>query len=185
VTVSGVAIIAVDPGDPNVMDRPPRDPKLPITNRGAVIMWVVYAAVLFVCAIVPLAWGPDEPSTDAPSTALTMTFVVMGLGTIVNAIANRRDPSSGLTPPILKALGIATIPVALIILATRVDFLQDSLLTKPLTGLQWLACIGLALPLLLVIEVGKLIRRRRVPRPVTIDARRAVTPARAVSESAA
>jgi Ca2+-transporting ATPase len=184
VTVSGVAIIAGDPGDPNVMDRPPRDPKLPITNRGAVIMWVVYAAVLFAGAVVPLAWGPDEPRTDAPTAALTMTFVVMGLGTIVNAITNRRDPSSGLTPPILKAVGIAAIPFVLIILATRVDFLQESLLTKPLTGPQWLACIGLALPLLLVIEVGKLIRRRRAPRAATIDARRAVAPARAVAETA-
>jgi Ca2+-transporting ATPase len=183
VTVSGVAIIAGDPGDPNVMDRPPRDPKLPITNRGAVLMWVTYAAVLFLGGVVPLAWGPDEPRTDAPSASLTMTFVVMGLGTIVNAITNRRDPASGLTPPILKALGIALIPVTLLILATRVDFLQESLLTKPLTGPQWLACIGLALPLLLVIEIGKLIRRRRATRPVTIDARRAVAPARAVAEA--
>ena len=32
-TAVGVAIIAVDPGDPDVMHRPPRDPKVPITNR--------------------------------------------------------------------------------------------------------------------------------------------------------
>ena len=35
---------------------------------------------------------------------MTMTFVVMGLGTIFNALANRRDPASGLGPPILRAL---------------------------------------------------------------------------------
>ena len=35
-TAVGVAIIAVDPGDPDVMHRPPRDPKLAITNRAAV-----------------------------------------------------------------------------------------------------------------------------------------------------
>ena len=33
VTASGVVVIAVDPGDPDVMHRPPRDPQLPITNR--------------------------------------------------------------------------------------------------------------------------------------------------------
>ena len=32
-TAAGVVVIAVDPGDPDVMHRPPRDPKLPITNR--------------------------------------------------------------------------------------------------------------------------------------------------------
>ena len=35
-----------------------------------------------------------------------MTFVVMGLGTTLNAIVNRRDPASGLGPPIVKAAGI-------------------------------------------------------------------------------
>ena len=32
-TAAGVVIIAVDPGDPDVMHRPPRDPAVPITNR--------------------------------------------------------------------------------------------------------------------------------------------------------
>ena len=50
-TAVGVAIIAVDPGDPDVMHRPPRDPKVPITNRTAVITWIVYAAVLFLAAL--------------------------------------------------------------------------------------------------------------------------------------
>ena len=36
------------PGDPDVMSRPPRDPKLPIANRAAITSWVIYAAVLFV-----------------------------------------------------------------------------------------------------------------------------------------
>ena len=39
VTVAGVVIvIAVDPGDPDVMSRPPRDPKLPIANRDAIVV---------------------------------------------------------------------------------------------------------------------------------------------------
>ena len=40
-TAVGVVIIAVDPGDPDVMHRPPRDPAITITNRSAVVMWVV------------------------------------------------------------------------------------------------------------------------------------------------
>jgi Ca2+-transporting ATPase len=176
-TASGVVIIAVDPGDPDVMRRPPRDPTVPISNRTSILFWLLYAVVLFGGALLPLVAGPDEPRTDAPSAALTMTFVVMGFGTIVNAVANRRDPASGLEPPILKALTIALVPATLIVLATRVDFLQHSLLSQPLTGLQWLACIGLTMPLLVVIEAGKWIRRRRTPRE-TVDAREAVAPAR-------
>jgi Ca2+-transporting ATPase len=183
-TAAGVIVIAVDPGDPDVMYRPPRDPKVPITNRTAVICWVIYAVVLFLAALTPLVAGPDQPSPTAPSASMTMTFVVMGLGTIFNALANRRDPASALTPPILKALAIALIPVALIVLATQVVFLQRSLLTQPLTGPQWLACTGLALLLPLAIEASKAIRRRRAPNPAAIDALQAVAPARAWSAAA-
>jgi Ca2+-transporting ATPase len=69
------------------------------------------------------------------------------------------------------------ITVVLIVLATRVDFLQHSLLTQPLTGSQWLACLGLALVLPTVIEVGKWIRRSRRPQP-PVDPERAVAPQR-------
>ena len=110
VTAAGVVVIAVDPGDPDVMHRPPRDPKVPITNRHRGPLWAVYAAVLFLAALIPLVAGPDEPSPDAPSASMTMTFVVMGLGTVFNALTNRRDPASGLTPPILKALAISLVP---------------------------------------------------------------------------
>jgi P-type Ca2+ transporter type 2C len=180
-TAIGVVIIAVDPGDPDVMHRPPRDPKVPISNRTAIAHWLLYAAVLFGGAIVPLVAGPDEPRTDVPTASVTMTFAVMGLGTVFNALTNRRDPGSGLAPPILKAVTIGLIPVALIVLATRVDFLQTSLLTQPLTGTQWLVCVGLAVPLAVVVEVGKWIRRRRAPRP-SIDARTAVAPKNARNE---
>ncbi|MCA2211496.1 cation-translocating P-type ATPase [Jidongwangia harbinensis] len=176
-TAVGVIIIAVDPGDPRVMHRPPRDPKVQITNRRAVLFWLLYALVLFGAALVPLVAGPDEPRTDAPSAAMTMAFVVLGLGTVGNAITNRRDPAGGLVPPILKAAGIGLITVALLVLATRVDFLQQSLLTQPLTGPQWLACLALALALPTVVETAKLIRRARVPH-VAIDPVEAVTPDR-------
>ena len=35
---------------------------VPITNQAAVVMWVVYALVLFLAALAPLVAGPDEPS---------------------------------------------------------------------------------------------------------------------------
>jgi Ca2+-transporting ATPase len=180
-TASGVIIIALDPGDPDVMHRPPRDPKVPITNRGAVILWLVYGAVLFVAAFLPLVAGPDDPSTTHATASLTMTFVVMGLGTIFNALTNRRDPTSGLAPPILTALAVGLVPVVLLVLATGLPTLQKGLLTTQLSGLQWLACIGLALLLPVVVETGKWIRRRRAPAAAMVDARRAVSPERAIT----
>jgi Ca2+-transporting ATPase len=115
---------------------------------------------------------------------MTMTFVVMGLGTVFNALTNRRDPTSGLTAPILQALAISLFPVAMVVLATQLPGLQAGLLTTTLTGLQWLECVGLALLLPLVVEVSKWIRRRRAPEAAAVDAERAVTPGRAVKSQA-
>ena len=109
---------------------------------------------------------------------MTMTFVVMGLGTVFNALTNRRDPTSGLVPPILKAIGFGSITVALLYLGTELPHLQTSLLTTSLTGLQWLETIGLALVLPIVIEGWKWIRRRRMPAAAPVDPRRVVEPAR-------
>ena len=183
VTSSGVVIIAVDPGAPDVMHRPPRDPKVPITNRTAIMLWSVYAATLFVGALIPLVAGPDDPRTDVPTASLTMTFVVMGLGTVFNALANRRDPTSGLSSPLLKGLAIALVPIALIVAGTELPGLQKGLLTTSLTGHEWLACFGLALLLPLVIETSKLIRRRH-SQPAVLDTHRALAPARALTEVA-
>jgi Ca2+-transporting ATPase len=182
VTAAGVIMIALDPGDPDVMHRPPRDPKQPISNRGAVLIWLLYGATLFVAAFIPLVAGPDEPSTSHPTASLTMTFVVMGLGTVFNAVTNRRDPASGVAPPVLKAAGIALVPIALIVLATDLPGLQGGMLTTSLTGPQWLACIGLALLLPLVIEGSKWLRRRRAPAVRVVDVERVVAPARAAVE---
>jgi P-type Ca2+ transporter type 2C len=102
----------------------------------------------------------------------------MGFGTVFNALTNRRDPAAGLAAPVLKATAIGLITVAFVVLATRVDFLQQSMLTQPLTGPQWLACLGLALALPIVVETVKWIRRSRAPR-AAIDARAAVAPLRA------
>jgi Ca2+-transporting ATPase len=182
VTASGVVVIAVDRGAPDVMHRPPRDPSLPITNRQAITLWVVYAATLFIAAMIPLVAGPDDPRTDVATASLTMTFVVMGLGTIFNALTNRRDPASGLDPPLLKALAISLFPLAMVVLATELPGFRKGLLTTSLTGHEWLACFGLAALLPLVIETSKFLRRRAAPRAPLLDTRRAVAPGRAVDE---
>ncbi|HET6752926.1 MAG TPA: cation-transporting P-type ATPase [Jiangellaceae bacterium] len=181
ISIFPVIVIMVDPGDPDVMKRPPRDPKVPITNRAAMARWMLYGATLFLTALVPLVFGPDTLSTDEPSASMTMSFVVLGLGTVFSGLVMRRDPTSGLVPPILSAVKWLAIPVALVVLATELRFLQHGLLTQALTGPQWLACIGLALVVPVVVEVDKWVRRRRHQQPAEYAPEVAVNPARAVS----
>ena len=89
-----------------------------------------------------------------------MTFVVMGLGTVFNGLTNRRDPASGLEAPIFKAAVVSLFPVIMLVLATQLPVLQSGLITRSLDGRQWLACIGLALLLPVVVETNKWVHRR-------------------------
>jgi Ca2+-transporting ATPase len=180
IAVFPVIVIMLDPGDPDVMNHPPRDPSVPITNRTAVLRWLLYGAVLFLASMVPLVAGPDQLSPDEPSASMTMCFVVLGLGTVLSGLVMRRDPTSGLEPPILSALKFLAIPAALVVLATELGFLQDGLLTQSLTGGQWLACLGLALVLPLVVEADKWARRRRHAEAAAVQVEEAVNPARAL-----
>ena len=55
------------------------------------------------------------------------------------------------------------------------------MLTVPLTPLQWLTCAGLAALLPIVVEIGKVIRRRGSARTRALDPEHALAPSRALS----
>jgi P-type Ca2+ transporter type 2C len=179
VSIGPVAVIAFDPGGGDVMARPPRDPTVSITNGVAVARWVGYATVLFGAAVVPLVAGPDDLSLEAPSAAMTMTFVVIGLGTIGGGLVLRRDPDSGLAAPIVPALKILAVPATLVVAATELAFFHRNLRTVTLTGAQWLACVALALALPAVVELDKWIRASRAPAAAPLEVTAALNPARA------
>jgi Ca2+-transporting ATPase len=181
VAVFPVIVIMMDPGDPDVMKRPPRDPSVPITNREAIVRWVIYGSVLCAAALVPLIAGPDTLHVNQPSASMTMAFVVVGLGTIFSGLVMRREPSSGLTPPIINAVKILVLPVILLVLATELSFLQRGLLTQSLSGREWLACIGLGLILPIVVEADKWLRRRHLAPAQAPDPRIVVDPGRAIA----
>jgi Ca2+-transporting ATPase len=104
----------------------------------------------------------------------------LSFGSILAGLVMRRDPESGLTPPILGALKILSIPTVVTVFAVEIGFLQDLLMTTSLTGGQWLACLGWSLVVPIVVESEKALRRRRRPGTQTpIPATVATVPERA------
>ena len=158
-----VVVIMIAPVQPGLMQLPPRDRSHKLTNSAEVVRWLLYGGTLFLATLVPLIWGPDEPSPIAASAAMTMAFMVMGFGTLLSGLALRRDPESGLAPPILRTLGILAVPGVLLVITTLWSPLQSLLLTQPLTADQWLGVLGLALGVMVVIEAEKWIRKRSHP----------------------
>ena len=75
------------------------------------------------------------------------------LSTVGDALTNRRDPGTGLAPPVLRALGVSLVPITMLVLATQLPSLQRGMLTQPLTGPQWLLTIGLAVLFILQVSI--------------------------------
>ena len=161
ITIFPVVVIMLDPAPDGIMQKPPRDPKKTIANRGAVVKWFFYGVLIFGTSLVPLLIFPTQLSPEQPNVPVTMTFVIAALGSIFGGLVIRRDPESGLAPPILTAVKWLSIPLLLTVLAVEVGFMQRLIGTVGLTGTEWLTCLGLALIVPVAIELEKWIRRAR------------------------
>jgi P-type Ca2+ transporter type 2C len=159
VAVFPVVAIMTDVADPAVMEERPRDPSIPIFNRTTGPRWIAYGVILAGASLIPLVWGPDEPSIDAGSIAMTMTFAVVGMSTILSGFAMRSDRRFGLSQVPLKYAGTLAAGAAIVFLSTELPTLQRWFDTTSLTGYQWAAVFGLALVMPLVVEADKAFQR--------------------------
>jgi Ca2+-transporting ATPase len=156
-----VIIITLDEAEPGLMDQPPRDPRERIFNRRTATRWIGLGVLLGVLSLLPLAFGPDEPSGDAPSVSVTMAYAVMGLSTALAGLVMRKTTASALARPVVPAALLTAGGVAIAIVSTEVGFLQGFLKTTELTNPQWAVCLGLALVFAVAVEAEKALRRRR------------------------
>lgn len=161
ITIFPVVVIMLDPPADDLMNKPPRDPKLTISNRRSVAQWLLYGGLLFGITLAALLLAPGEMAVEEPNTPTTMAFVAAALGFTLGGLTMRRDPGSGLDAPIIGAVKWLSIPIVVTFLSVEADFMQRLLMTMPLTGSQWLGCIALALIVPIVIELDKLRRRRQ------------------------
>ncbi|WP_296665949.1 cation-transporting P-type ATPase [Demequina sp.] len=178
VALFAVLVIMLEPAAPGLMQRPPRNPAEGIASMANVLRWSVYGGALFVAAFVPLLARSDELSPDDPSAPMTMAFVIVAFGTLTTGLQVRRDPETGLTGPWGKGPRMLLWPAGFIVLTTELGFLQNWMGTTSLSGPEWLACIGLSAFVVVVVEIDKALRRKRVAavRPTVEEA---VAPARA------
>jgi Ca2+-transporting ATPase len=155
-----VIIITIDEPEPGLMDLPPRDPRERIFNRATGLRWLGLGLLLGVMSLLPLALGPDAPSTEVASVSGTMAYAVMGLATAAAGFTMRKTTASAFSRPTVPAALLTLGGVAITIMSTEVGFLQGWLGTTELTGPQWAMCLGAGLVFAVAVEVEKAIRRR-------------------------
>jgi P-type Ca2+ transporter type 2C len=167
VTDSGPALaVGIDPVEPGIMLRPPRDPAEGVITRS---MWRDIALVSSIMAVgtllvldAGLPGGLIDGSGDV-RYARTMAFNTLVLFQLFAVLSLRSETRSAF-PDFLKngwlwvALGIA---VALQIVVLDVPALQKAFGTTPLSAGDWAVCTLVASTVLWIVEVAKLARRVR------------------------
>jgi Ca2+-transporting ATPase len=152
--------LAVDPPEPDLMRRRPRDPRVGLFTRPALAMLLtagVWSALVNMGLFVTLL-QLGRPVAEA----MAMTFVALVLIQFFNAYNFRSDRLSILRAPFANrwlnlAIGWELVLLAVIV---YVPFLQGPFGTFSLSATDWLLATALAFSVVPVLEVVKALARR-------------------------
>jgi Ca2+-transporting ATPase len=177
--------LAMEKGDPDIMDRKPRAKSEPIVNRsmgiGIAVQTVMQTATVLGAFAMGLIWhleaGAAVPAgTNAISyllqhdwhgvdvqTAETMAFVTLSLCELFRAYTVRSERASVFTIGVFSnkwmqyAVGVS---ITLLLLVCAVPFLQPIFNTHFLSGREWAVVVGLAFLPAVAEEITKFFLQR-------------------------
>ncbi len=152
--------LGLEKGDPDLMERPPRDPDEPILNRfmltGIGIQTVAITAVTLGAYWIGLRNFPDM--------AATMAFVTLSFSELLRAFTARSERVSIFRIGVFsnKVMNYAIISsLILLLIVVYVPFLQRIFGTAPLGWLQWEIILPLLLGPSVAAELTKAILGKR------------------------
>ena len=152
--------LAVDPPEPGLMERRPRDPRARLFSKPVTALMLVSGlwSALVNLALFAFLTGAGRPL----SQAMGMTFVSLVLIQFMNAYNFRSDRSSILRRPFANRwLNLAILWELLLLLAILyVSWLHAPLGTFALTAADWALVGAVAMSIVPVIEAAKCVVRR-------------------------
>jgi Ca2+-transporting ATPase len=153
--------LALEPAEPGVMERSPRDPERAILSGPFLKAMLFYAAFITGSTLLAYGWGLR---TGDPARAVTLAFVTLALAQLFHlGNARSRGPVLAWRRATANPWAVAAVPlvVALQILAVHWPPLADLLRTVPLTPAEWLVAGGLALVPGVVGQAVDVVQERR------------------------
>ncbi|HET7825644.1 MAG TPA: HAD-IC family P-type ATPase, partial [Anaeromyxobacter sp.] len=170
-TDSGPALaLGVEPADPAVMERPPRDPRTPVISRRAWLDIVLVGLVMAVGTLAVMDWalpGGLLAGGEAPGNALrrarTLGFTTLVFFQLFHTLNARHEDRSAFHALFANRwlwLAIAT-SAGLQVAVVHVPPLQRAFGTAALGGRDWLVCIAVASAVVWASELRKLVARVR------------------------
>ncbi|MBU3203509.1 calcium-translocating P-type ATPase, PMCA-type [Clostridium algidicarnis] len=154
--------LGVDPGDKNVMDNPPRNPKESLFSGGTPIFLILNGILIGSLTLFAFKYG--EAKYDTLQHAQTMAFVVLSVSQLFHSL-NMRHPEKS-----IFQVGLFTNKYLILSIVFGI-FLQDVIITVPflanvfdvfdLTMNDWLFVGGLSIIPLVLNEISKIFIRMK------------------------
>jgi Ca2+-transporting ATPase len=176
--------LAMEKGDPDIMDQPPRPASEPIINgpmrTGILLQTIAQTGATLSAFVLGLLWHLESalPAGANPlvyllqydwrgvdvQTAETMAFVTLSLCELFRAYTVRSERNSVFQIGVFSnkymqyAVGISLV---LLLAVVNIPFLQPIFNTHFLSGTEWLIVVGLATIPAIVEEITKFFLRRQ------------------------
>ena len=154
--------LAFEPAEPNVMRRPPRDPRAPIFSGYFLWRTALVTAVLVAGTLGMFLWEVGQGASEAAArTAAVNTLVMFEAFYLVNSrflIESAATPRALIGNPYVP-LTIALV-VALQLLFTYAPFMQELFQSAALDAGAWLRILGIACSIFVIVEIEKAVVRR-------------------------
>jgi len=165
--------LAMEPAADDVMQRPPRDPRVPLMTRSFawLIAWqgLLLAACTLLAFRVGLRWY-GETGTGLQHS-VTIAFMTLSMVQIAHTL-NARSRTKSLFRSSLFSnrwlLAAIAFTVLLQLTVVQIPFLRQVLNTVPLSWRDWQLILACTLVPLVVVEVVKLVGHRPRPEPAAI-----------------
>jgi P-type Ca2+ transporter type 2C len=155
--------LAIEPAEPNVMNRPPHDPSESIFARGLGLYMIRIGIVLAIIAIALMVWSYHYAQQGGdPERWKTMVFTTLCIAQMGHAMAIRSNTRLTIelnpfsNPYILAAVGFTTILQLLLI---YVEPLRNFFGTHYLSPIEVAICFGFSALMFVWIELEKLFVR--------------------------
>jgi P-type Ca2+ transporter type 2C len=135
--------LALEPGDPEVMHRPPRDPQEAILSRGFLASVLTFGLLITMATLAAFVWA----LAHAPGRASTMAFMTLALAQIFHlGNARSRGPVMRLERAVANPYALAGVALALLMQGAAIflDPLAAILRVTPLEPVDWMVVIALA-----------------------------------------
>jgi len=162
--------LAVDPSDPHIMGRRPRDPRAGIFTRPVVFLMLLGGAwSTFINLVV---FGVAQQGGRPFAECTTLSFATLVLVEFAKAYAYRSEHISTFHRPFANRwLNLAIVwELSLLMLVIYVPFLHRPFRTTDLTPAEWGAALTAGLSVIPVLEIGKWALRHGLVRNIPFRA---------------